>query len=99
MDDPYNGEVLASSDNLGHNTEIHNFGICLHMQHMCNYMFIVVIFTAICESVQSRRHFETELTKVVHTWSTESTKQHTTKTQPEQGVEVMVRKAGKICVA
>jgi hypothetical protein len=96
MDDPHNGEVLASSDILGHNTEIHNFGICLHIQCMCNYMFIVVMFTAMCESVQSRRYFETE---VVHTWSIASTKQHTTQTQPEQGVKVMVRKAEKIYVA
>jgi hypothetical protein len=99
MDDPYNGDVLASSDSLGHNIKIHNFWICLHIQHKCNYMFVVAMFTAICESVQSRRYFETELTKVVHTWSIARTKQHTTQTQPEQGVEVIVRRAGKICVA
>jgi hypothetical protein len=99
MNDPYNGDVLASSDILGHNIEIHNFGICLHIQRTCNYMFNVVMFTAICASVQSRRYFETELIQVVYTWSIASTKQHTTQTQPEHGVEVMVRKAGKLCVA
>ena len=66
---------------------------------MCNYMFIMAMFTAICESVQRRRYFETELIKVVHTWSIASTKQHTTQTQTEQGAEVMVRRAGKILVA
>jgi len=50
---------------------------------MFNYMFITAMFTAICELVQSRRYFETELTKVVHTWSIARTKQHTTQTQPE----------------
>lgn len=62
-------------------------------------MFIMVMFTAICESVQSRRYFEKELTKVVHTWSKACTKQHITQTHPEQGVEMMVRRAGKIRVA
>jgi len=46
MDDPYNGDVLASSEILDHNIKIHNFWICLHIQHMCNYMFIMAMFTA-----------------------------------------------------
>jgi len=54
MDDPYNDDILSSSDILGLNIKIHNFWICLHIQHMCNYMFIMAMFTAICESVQSR---------------------------------------------
>jgi hypothetical protein len=62
-------------------------------------MFIMAMFTAICELVQSRRYFETELTKVVHTWSLASTKKHAIQTQPEQGVEVMVKRVGKICMA